>query len=229
MKNLLIITALLFAYNATAQDYKVNDRVEANYKGNGTMYWATIVEVTDTAYLLRFEHGKTKWMSSDDFNHPDYSNISWPANTCDDKETYFKAEDKVEVYDAGDWYHSTVIQAKDGLYYIHYTKYAVSYDCVVNNNRVRAIGSNKSFGNSGGSSGSTESESSIITLNNTCGDDVTFVVGDEEYEMGKFDHTLDIRIYETVSVYCYDSSGKKRLKGTASVGGLIVDFFSVCD
>ncbi len=231
MKTLLLALIVLSPILSISQDeFKVGDKIEALWKHGSTWYKGTIGEIKDSLYFINYNDGDTEWTTANYIKMEGDTKISWPTNTCANKASLFKVGDQVDVEERGIWYDATVLDVKDGQYYIHYDRYSSSYDCVVNNDRIRKWTGKKaspSTSGSSSSSGSSGTASREISLENACQYDVTMYVDDEEYFLRK-GQSVDVTITKSVTIYTY-INGRKVLKANTCVDCVLWKFFSECD
>lgn len=237
MRFITVIVLMLVFSNIFGQDsFKTGDRVQVNWEEKGYYYKGFIDEIKDGLYFIKYDDGGTEWAKPTQIK---LDVFEWPANSCADKTSKFKVNDKVDVESSGIWYDATVLKVQDGQYFIHYDGWSSSYDEVVNNDRIRAFTKkamatsqeNMSGGSSasGGYSGSSNDGAQTISfkIQNTCLHDAVMIVGDKEYLIKR---NSSITIEAEVGAFVYAvSSTRKVLKGSVSVNDYMNNFTPVCD
>jgi hypothetical protein len=99
--------------------YRAGDKVEAN--DNGVWRPATVQEVKDGAYFIAYDGWSAQWNAW--LSAAQVRNLPTSMSP-----TGYKSGDTVEAADGGVWRPATVLQVKDGRYFVHFIGWSDNWD-----------------------------------------------------------------------------------------------------
>lgn len=116
---------MVLATAETSANPRIGERAKAR-DSNGDWYACRIIDARDGKFKIHFigyEDDEDMWVGPDDLKP--ITPVRYATGT------------KVEVLWKKQWYPATVLQAKDGVHFIHYTDYEAKWDEWVPSRRIR--------------------------------------------------------------------------------------------